>query len=61
MHSFTLLSKIRRVPNTVPTLVCSAYPGLRQDADLHLYNVSAFIEKPVNIETLEARVKELIE
>jgi hypothetical protein len=33
---------------------------LRQDADLHFYNVSAFIEKPVNIETLEARVKELI-
>ena len=37
-----------------------AYPGLRQDADLHFYNVSVFIEKPVNIATLEARVKELV-
>lgn len=60
MHGFTLISKIRKENNTIPIIVCSAYPGLRQDADLVLSKVAAFLEKPVSMEALESRIKELL-
>jgi CheY-like chemotaxis protein len=60
MHGFTLISKIRKENNTIPIIVCSAYPGLRQGADLHLNNVAAFMEKPVSMEALETRIKEVL-
>jgi CheY-like chemotaxis protein len=60
MHGFTLISKIRQENHTIPIIVCSAYPGLRQDADLYLGKVAAFMEKPVSMEALETRVRDLL-
>lgn len=60
LHGFALISRIRKENQTLPIMVCSAYPGLRQEADLFLYKVAAFVEKPVNLETLAGKIEELI-
>jgi hypothetical protein len=41
-------------------MVCSAYPGLRQEADLILHDVAAFLEKPLDMDALENQIKDLL-
>ena len=60
MHGFILISKIRKENHRLPIMVCSAYPGLRQEADLILHDVAAFLEKPLDMDALENQIKELL-
>lgn len=60
MHGFMLIAKIRKESKEIPILVCSSYPGLRQDAELILNNVTAFLEKPVPIRVLAEKIQECL-
>jgi CheY-like chemotaxis protein len=60
IHGFELVSKIRKHDQTIPVMVCSGYESMRDEAELQLLNIAAFIEKPVKIIELEARIRALI-
>jgi CheY-like chemotaxis protein len=58
MHGLELAAKIREQHHNLPVIVCSAYKGMK--ADLEYYNVSAFMDKPVDQDALLNKIKELI-
>ena len=37
-------------------MVCSGYPGMKDDMELKFYNIAGFIEKPVNPEEFEKQI-----
>ncbi len=60
MHGMELVAKIREKHYNMPVIVCSAYKGMKDDHDLLYYNVSAFMDKPVDQDALLNKIKELI-
>ena len=60
MHGVELVAKIREQHHDLPVIVCSAYKGMKADQDLEYYNVSAFMDKPVDQDALLNKIKELI-
>ena len=60
MHGMELVAKIRKQYHDLPVIVCSAYKGMKADQDLEYYNVSAFMDKPVDQDLLLNKIKELI-
>ena len=54
------MAKIREQHHNLPVIVCSAYKGMKADQDLEYYNVSAFMDKPVDQDALLNKIKELI-
>ena len=61
IHGLNLFSKVREKSRDVPIIVCSGYPGMREDYDLHLYNVAAFIEKPIKIVRLKQTIRAILD
>ena len=51
---------IRNQYHDLPVIVCSAYNGMKTDHVLDYYNVSAFMDKPVDRDALIDKLKELI-
>lgn len=60
MHGIELLSKIRENNNTLPVVVCSAYPGMKDDQNLKMYGVTDFVEKPVEADALKRKLNEIL-
>ncbi|MCD6272579.1 MAG: response regulator [Deltaproteobacteria bacterium] len=60
MHGLELVAKIREQDHNLPIIICSAYKGMKADQDLVYYNVSAFMDKPVDQDALLNKIKELI-
>jgi len=60
MHGLELVMEIRKQYQDLPVIVCSAYKGMKADQDLAYYNVSAFMDKPVDQDALLDKIKELI-
>ncbi len=56
MHGVELVSKIRMINSTIPIFACSAYAGMKDDAELQYHQIEAFIEKPVDIERLKNKI-----
>lgn len=48
IHGLTLIRNIRKEHKDLPIIVCSGCWGFKDDLDLKFYNVSGFIEKPVD-------------
>jgi len=59
MHGFELIKEIRKQKKELPIIICSGYHGMRQDADILLNNVTGFFEKPVDLEILKTKIKEV--
>ncbi len=60
VHGIELISKIRENFETLPILVCSAYPGMKDDPDLQFHDTSGFMEKPIDPNALKRRIRELL-
>ena len=61
MHGFEALERIRQEDSTVPVLICSAYPKLGNDPTVVTMGVVGFINKPIEINNLRQKVKEVLE
>jgi DNA-binding response OmpR family regulator len=60
MHGFELISKIREEKRKLPIIICSGYSGMKEDDSLGFHDVAAFFEKPVDMETLEKKIKDIL-
>ncbi|ACL03302.1 Protein with response regulator receiver domain [Desulfatibacillum aliphaticivorans] len=56
IHGLELISRIRKNYKELPIVVCSGYPGMKDDMELKFYNIAGFIEKPVNPEEFEKQI-----
>ncbi len=59
MHGFELIKEIRKYKQDLPVIVCSGYQGMRDDADILLNKVAGFFEKPVDLEILKSKIKDV--
>jgi DNA-binding NtrC family response regulator len=57
LHGIDLVARIRERERTLPILVCSAFPGMREDSSLRYHGITGFIEKPADAETLERAIR----
>lgn len=60
VHGIELISKIREKFDKLPIIVCSAYPGMKDDDNLKFHDIAGFVEKPVEPDLLVAKLKELL-
>ncbi len=60
MHGIDLIKKIRKIDTNIPIVVCSGYHGMKEDDDMRFYNIAAYLEKPLEADTLENKIKELL-
>ncbi|MBI9077102.1 MAG: response regulator [Desulfatibacillum sp.] len=56
IHGIELIARIRKEHKDLPIVVCSGYPGMKDDLELKFYNIAGFIEKPVNPEEFENQI-----
>lgn len=60
MHGIDLIKKIRKIDPNIPIVICSGYHGMKEDDDMRFYNIAAFLEKPLEADILENKIKELL-
>jgi len=60
IHGIELISKIRKGHKKLPIVICSAYPGMKDDHELQFHKVAGFLEKPVDPAVLKGKLKELL-
>jgi DNA-binding NtrC family response regulator len=60
MHGIDLIKNIRKINSNIPIVICSGYHGMKEDNDMNFYNIAAFLEKPLEADTLEKKIKELL-
>ena len=60
MHGIDLIKNIRKIDTNIPIVVCSGYHGMKEDDDMRFYNIAAFLEKPLEADILENKIKELL-
>ena len=60
MHGIDLIKNIRKIDANIPIVVCSGYHGMKEDSDMQFYNIAAFLEKPLEADILENKIKELL-
>jgi CheY-like chemotaxis protein len=60
MNGIEVLQIIRRTYPKLPIIVCSALAGYRTDYDIVTSNVSAFLEKPIDLDKLCETVRQFI-
>ena len=56
IHGIELIARIRKDHKDLPIVVCSGYPGMKDDMELKFYNIAGFIEKPVDPEEFEKQI-----
>lgn len=60
MHGMDLVKNIRKIDTNIPIVVCSGYHGMKEDDNMRFYNIAAFLEKPLEADILENKIKELL-
>lgn len=60
MHGIEVLEAVRRENKTLPIIMCSGLEKLKEDFTVVSSGISAFLTKPVDIEELKAKVKEIL-
>ncbi len=61
MHGVELISEIRKTSKTIPIIVMSAYPGMKDDDELNFHGIAGFVEKPIDFEVLQDTINTLFE
>jgi DNA-binding NtrC family response regulator len=59
-HGIELLSKIRQKHKELPVIVCSGFPGMKDDQTLRFHRIADFIEKPVDEEVLKRKIERVL-
>ena len=60
MHGIDLIKNIRKIDANIPIVICSGYHGMKEDDNMQFYNIAAFLEKPLEADILENKIKELL-
>ncbi len=60
MHAVEMIPKVRAEHPDLPILVASAFKGMEDDFVLRESNISGFFTKPVDMEALKKRIKEIL-
>ena len=60
MHGIDLIKNIRNIDANIPIIVCSGYHSMKEDDNMQFYNLAAFLEKPLEADILENKIKELL-
>jgi len=60
MHGIDLIKNIRKTDANIQIVVCSGYHRMKEDNDMRFYNIAAFLEKPLEADILENKIKELL-
>jgi len=61
VNGLEFLSKVRRIRPNIPVIVCTAVRGIESDYDLWAAQVSAILNKPVDLEILKKEVQKVLE
>ena len=60
MHGVELISEIRKGSKTIPIIVISAYPGMKDEDELNFHDIAGFVEKPIDFEALQNTINSLL-
>jgi len=60
MNGIQVLRAIRRSHPKLPVIICSALRGYKNDFDIINSNVSAFLEKPIDLDKLSKMVRQFV-
>ncbi|MBT8358638.1 MAG: response regulator [Desulfobacterales bacterium] len=60
MHGIDLVKNIRKIDTNIPIVICSGYHGMKEDDNMRFYDIAAFLEKPLEADILENKIKELL-
>ncbi|MEW6684907.1 MAG: response regulator [Candidatus Edwardsbacteria bacterium] len=60
MHGLEVIERIRGLKNPIPIIICTAYKHLQDDYVVGTAGVTAYLTKPVNIEEVKKKVKEIL-
>jgi CheY-like chemotaxis protein len=60
MHGMELIQRIRSRNKTVPIVVSSGYPGMKEDVDLKFNGVQAFLPKPIDEVQLHCELERIL-
>jgi len=60
MHGLEVLERIREKDEHLPVLMCTALQGMRDDFTVVESKISGYLTKPVDLDELRAKVKEII-
>lgn len=60
MHGIDLIKRIRKIDAKIPIVICSGYHGMKEDDNIRFYDIAAFLEKPLEADILENKIKELL-
>jgi|SRR5579883_2623537 len=61
MHAMEMIPRVRSEHPQLPILVASAFKGMEDDFELKGFNISEFFVKPVNMDALKRKIKEIAE
>jgi len=59
MHAMEMIPLVRAEHPHLPILVASAFKGMEDDFALKGFNISGFFVKPVNMDALKRKIKEI--
>jgi len=60
LHGLEVLERIRKEKPELPIIICTAYRHMDKDFSVLTSNVSAYFLKPININQLKEKVRELL-
>ena len=60
MHGIEVLEKLRQKHKDLPVIMCTALQGMRDDFSVLEGNVAGYLTKPIDLDELRAKVKEVI-
>lgn len=61
MHAMEMIPLVRLEHPQLPIIVASAFKGMEDDFNLKGFNISSFFVKPVQMDALKKKIKEIVE
>jgi CheY-like chemotaxis protein len=61
MHAMEMIPLVRQEHPDLPIIVASAFKGMEDDFALKGFKISGFFSKPVNLESLKKKIREILE
>ena len=59
-HGLEVVERVREKNKTLPIMICSAFPAMKEDFVVKTSNIAAFFAKPINVNELKQKVFDAI-
>jgi len=59
-HGIEVLKRMRKEHFTMPVIIITAYGGMEKDYDVVTSDIAAYITKPVDLEVVYQKIKEIL-